>query len=305
MILDLEKAALEGSLSRVLDDFMQYNSSLSISETAELPKFRGSAIPHCPIHVAIDYTRPEPRTEQRSFMLDYMAEHGKLVHAMMQKWMGIAGVMFGRWKCLKCDAEFPKKDSGVIGLKGPVRCCSQPCEYVEFDIDVPEIGYTGHCDGLLVLRNKLLPIEMKVRKADVVARVNSTGAYQIDNITQATSYRRCLPRQLGIPATKFHDHVGLMYFDRADIRKKALVAYPYKPEIFETEVKSRQRTNKIVEQRKFNYLHGFCKNSQDRPYCPYHSVCFSSTAAHQLEQLLPGFNTPIQGLQPWQQAKQS
>jgi hypothetical protein len=289
----LEKATLEGCLHGVFEDFMRFNSSFMISEQAELPRFRGSGIPHCPIHVAIDYTRPDIRVEQRSFMLDYMAEHGKLVHALMQKWLGIVGMMYGKWKCAKCGAVTPTPDSGVVGVLGPVYCCNQPCDYVEYDINVPEIGYTGHCDGLLMIRNKLLPIEMKVRKADVIARIRRSGVYNIDNITQATSYRRCLPGQLHIPAEQFHDFVGLLYFDRADIRGRALVAFPYQAGIFDAEVRSRRRTEKIVETKRFNYLRGFCRNSQDRPYCPYHSTCFAPNAAAQLERFLPGFTEPL------------
>lgn len=289
----LEKAGVEGCLHGVFEDFMRFNSSFMISEQAELPRFRGSGIPHCPIHVAADYTRADRRVDQRSFMLDYMAEHGKLVHALMQKWLGIIGVMFGKWQCNTCKSVTPKLGSGLVGVCGPVYCCGQPCEYVEYDIDVPSVGYTGHCDGLLMIRKKLLPIEMKVRKADVISRVQSSGAYSIDNITQATSYRRCLPAQLKIPAAQFHDFVGLLYFDRADIRKRALVAFPYNQEIFDAEVRSRRRTEKIIETRRFNYLRGFCKNSQDRPYCPYHSACFAPNAAVQLERLLPGFNEPL------------
>jgi hypothetical protein len=144
-----------------------------------------------------------------------------------------------------------------------------------------------------MIRNKLLPIEMKVRKADVIARIRRSGVYNIDNITQATSYRRCLPGQLHIPAEQFHDFVGLLYFDRADIRGRALVAFPYQAGIFDAEVRSRRRTEKIVETKRFNYLRGFCRNSQDRPYCPYHSTCFAPNAAAQLERFLPGFTEPL------------
>ena len=91
--VDFDKIKIEGALRAAFDSFASWNSSFAISEEAELPRFRGSAIPHCPIHVAIDHTRSDHRLEERGFMLDYASEHGKLVHALTQKWLGIVGLI--------------------------------------------------------------------------------------------------------------------------------------------------------------------------------------------------------------------
>lgn len=291
--VDFDKIKIEGALRAAFDSFASWNSSFAISEEAELPRFRGSAIPHCPIHVAIDHTRSDHRLEERGFMLDYASEHGKLVHALTQKWLGIVGLMYGRWKCSKCGADLPQEGSDVPGLLGPVYHCNTPCEYVEYDIDAPHIGYTGHCDGILKIVGKYLPIEMKIRKAEVIAKVNTSGPYSVDNITQATSYRWCLPSILGVPESDFHDYVGLLYFDRADVRKRALSVYPYTPKIFEDEIRAFRRTGKIIELKVYNRLRGICTTSQDRKFCPYHDVCFSTSPRRQLEQYLPGINKPI------------
>lgn len=294
-MIDQERAAVEGALRGVFSNFMSWSSDVAILEEAEPPKFRGSKIPHCPIEMAIDLVSEHPRVEARGFMLDYVSEHGRLVHEMLQKWLGIVGLMYGRWKCPVCGAELPEQSSGLVGLQGPVRHCNVPCSYVEYDIDDKSIGYTGHCDGLLVVRKKLLPIEMKVRNADVVAKVQASGPYSVDNICQATSYRRCLPQQLRLPQSEFHDFVGLFYFDRADIRNRALVTYPYTPEVFEAEIQAQKRTRRIVDLGVFNRLRGrgLCRTSHDRPFCPYRNVCFSKNPDALLEKYLPGYLKPI------------
>ena len=281
---------LDSILDTTFQSFMRPGADIAITGPAELPRFRGSAIPHCPIQVAIDLTRPERRIEHRDFRLDWAAEHGRTAHAVLQRWLGVAGVMFGRWRCSRCGIVLPEAGSGKVGLLGPVRHCDTACEYDEYEIDMPQIGYSGHCDGLLVLQGKLLPIEMKVRNSATIVRVRTSGPYSIDNLTQATSYRRCLPLQLRIPEAQFHNRVGLLYFDRADIRKRAVVTCPYQPGLFDAEIAAQRSTQGIIERRAFNELCGFCATADDRPFCPYHNVCFSSGSARALEQLLPGFH---------------
>jgi hypothetical protein len=224
-------------------------------------------------------------------MLEYTAEQGKVVHALMQKWLGIAGIMFGRWKCLKCKTIYPK-DPKVKGVLGPIVCCDSPAEYEEYDMDEKDLeNFTGHCDGVLKVCGKYAPLEMKVRNTKEVESIKKSGIAIYKNVLQATSYRFNLPKVLSptIHASLWHDFVAMVYMDRADIRNKAIVFAPYDASIFTKEVLAVRNTRKCVREKTLHLLNPYCKTSQDNPFCDLHDLCFSKDPIQALSTILPGY----------------
>jgi len=290
-VIDDDRLRLEAALKRTYDAFATWHSDFEIISPGERLKFRGSGIPHCPKHWAAESQRKAPRPDKRGFMLDYMSAHGTLVHEMVQKWFGVVGVMYGKWKCVKCGKILPEREEAVLG---PVHHCSEPCSYVEFEMKSPELSnFSGHCDGVLYLMKKYLPIEMKVRNPDVIEAIRRAKAAKPNNVLQCTSYRRVLPELLiSIPKESWHDYVAVLYFDRKDIRNREFVLSEYAPDLFENEVKSMRRTKKIVELKLWNRLEGICSAKSDSPYCPYNSACFCKDPDAAWEAILPGITNP-------------
>jgi hypothetical protein len=292
--IDLEKIKIANILKSRFEMFANWDSDFAISEPGRAPEFRGSAIPHCPIYWAAESQRKTPKVDERGFMLDFMAERGRLTHEMTQKWLGIVGVMFGKWKCKKCGALTPEAGSSVKGVLGPVYHCDMPCEYVEYDMIRPEYNFGGHCDGVVFVGGKYMPIEMKERDQTVIAQMLKTDEAKFDNLLQCTSYRHELPRLLTptIKLSDWHDHVAVIYISRQDVRKRAIVIHAYDQEIFRSEVRSVQRTRRIIEIGCWNRLHGICKTQNDNRFCEYNSACFSKDPMKSLEKILPGISKP-------------
>lgn len=294
-MIDMERIKLENALKQTYSLFANWNSDFAILEDAQQMKFRGSGIPHCPLVWAAESQRTKPRVEERSFMLDYSAAHGSLVHSMIQKWLGFVGVMFGRWKCLKCNKIFPEGDSK--GILGPIHHCGSPCEYVEYEMKLgtDDASFSGHCDGVLLLSGKYVTLEMKERNTQVLTEVRSSKTAKPNNVLQCTSYRYSLPDQLypTVPKDMWHDYVAVMYIDRSDIRKHEVVMHPYDPSIFLEEVKNVKRTNKIISLKLWNRLNGICENKDDQHFCPYNRACFCHNPMEAWEKILPGISKPI------------
>jgi hypothetical protein len=283
-----EIVKLENAAKAVFNSFMTWRSEEVIREVAEPPKFRGSGVPHCPIKWAYAHTSKQPRMDERSFMLEYTAEQGKVVHALVQKWLGIMGIMFGKWKCTKCNTIHPKGEAK--GLLGPVTCCGIPCEYEEFDMKAPRLqNFSGHCDGVIKIMNKYAPLEMKVRGATEMATIAKAMKPVYKNLLQGTSYRYVLPSMLSptISRQEWHDFVVLAYFDRADIRNKIILFAPYEPKIFEKEVLAVKHTREAIQTGNFHLLDGYCKSPNDDRFCDLHDLCFSKDPISSLDKILP------------------
>lgn len=288
---DREVLRLEGAARAVFDSFMSWNSDEVIREEAEPPKFRGSGVPHCPIMWAYALTTKNRRIDERGFMLEFTAENGKVVHALVQKWLGVVGTMFGKWKCNKCNTIHPK-DPSVKGMLGPVVCCDTPTEYEEYDMNEPRFErFTGHCDGVILVGGKYAPLEMKIRGSAEVASIAKSRTPVYKNLLQGTSYRYNLPRMTAptIPLHMWHDFVVLAYFDRADIRKKVILFAKYDPKLFEREALAVRNTRRIISMKTFHELHGYCKSPDDNRFCELHKECFSKDPVAALDKLLPGY----------------
>jgi hypothetical protein len=291
----MERVKLESVLKQTYGLFATWHSDFAIVEPAQKLKFRGSGIPHCPLVWAADSVLKKQKMEERSFMLDYAAAHGSLVHAMIQKWFGITGVMYGRWKCAKCKKILPEGDE-VKGLLGPVHHCGIPCEYEEYDMKLSKNGvdFSGHCDGVLFLSGKYIPLEMKERNTKVLAEVRKKNEAKPNNKLQCTSYRYVLPDLLypTISREMWHNYVAVMYIDRSDIRKCEIIMEPYDETIFEEEIKNMRKTNVIVEHKIWNRLNGICETKDDNPFCEHVMKCFGRDPIEAWERILPGISKP-------------
>lgn len=148
-------------------------SKASYKEPLKPYKFSGSAFPICPRIVALSDTPPfafvsRPRSEA-------ILGNGTLNHAIIQKWLGNDGILFGKFKNNKgiitpapqyeqipFEKEKklidkgklpPKYDSDKynwIGTKGPLyNSDGTPMDYVEWRVYDKDCGFTGLVDAII------------------------------------------------------------------------------------------------------------------------------------------------------------
>lgn len=111
-------------------------------------KVRASALPLCSrfyaFHIVFHGIGKYTITKTDRFILDITAEAGTHVHAVYQKWLARAGVLFGDYECPSCNIVHYDR-------VGPIKCmgCGKECVYDELSVADSVTGYTGHLDGLI------------------------------------------------------------------------------------------------------------------------------------------------------------
>lgn len=150
-------------------------SKASYKEPLKPYKFSGSAFPICPRIMALSDTPPfafvsKPKSEA-------ILGNGTLNHAIIQKWLGNTGILFGKFKNNKGNItpapQFkfipyaeeqkliekgklpPKYDADKYdwtGTKGPLyNSDGTPMDYVEWRVYDKECGFTGLVDAIIKL----------------------------------------------------------------------------------------------------------------------------------------------------------
>lgn len=273
------------------------HQTLKIPEKVQRPYLRGSDMPLCPLKLALDTVREKPRVQYNTMLKEFYTSTGHAIHELIQKWLGVAKLMYGKWKCPECKTLYPvgstEKDN--LGVLGPVVCkCSELpiyCDYVEFNPhDVPKTGkYNGHCDGLLMIHDKYIVLEIKTTDTAKVAKRRQHGPDPKHEL-QAQSYRYVMPKFLDIPEERWHNFVLLWYFDRADPRNHAILCMPYDYENFEEEIRKFVTTMKAIASKQYSGIKGTCRKEEDNKYCPYSQICFSPSRDALIEEILPGYS---------------
>lgn len=72
---------------------------------------------------------------------------GTAVHAAIQEYLGAAGILYGSWRCRRCDRKW-------FDQLGPGLCCEELPEYIEYSFVHPtseQLGEYGHTDGIVPL----------------------------------------------------------------------------------------------------------------------------------------------------------
>lgn len=101
---------------------------------------RASSLPFCPREYVMHRAGNLAPTKDSTFVGDCYLEMGTALHTVAQRYMGLAGLMYGNWRCPTCQRLFED-------TRGPVRCCEQLAVYEEYAL-VHESGITAHPDGV-------------------------------------------------------------------------------------------------------------------------------------------------------------
>lgn len=140
-------------------------AGLHVTEERD-PGFHASQMFYlCPKRVILDLLFPEHVSgietnieAQRIFGI------GHAVHEWVQnKWLGPAGIIFGKWQCYACDS----KTKGFMPERCPV--CDAPRRklfYVERKLRDRSLNLVGHADGVTKLMKKKAILEVKTINPD-------------------------------------------------------------------------------------------------------------------------------------------
>jgi hypothetical protein len=230
--------------------------------------FRGSSLPYCATRDALSQclkktnslpTRDTPLTNQ--FLMDI----GTAYHALIQKALGMKGLLFGNWVCDQC-----KK---VTEMKlGPQVHCRKPMSYKELRVLDPEIGFSGSADGVLVLNGKNILIDFKTTDS---RKLSKLGEVNFKHRLQVLAYKYYLSRE---PYNLKIEDSAIVYVSRENLEDLKVLLLP-KDDLEEQEflrfVSHKKQVPSALKEGTLLSLPMYCRNFNDDPYCPYTGYCFS------------------------------
>lgn len=273
--------------------------NMQVIEYADPPRFRGSDLPVCGLKYALDTERDKPRRKPLTFQADFYLGTGHVIHELLQKWFGIAGLMYGRWQCPICKKIYPKKDDPRAGLLGPVSCkhvfeshgqeVSVPCSYIEFNpMGLKRTGkFKGNCDGVIFVAGKYAVIEIKTTSSKSIGFRRKNGP-DPHHQHQVQAYRTVLPPFLGMEA-EFHDFVFIMYYDRGVMSNNAVFCLDHDPDMFRNDVRDWIRAKKATAEKQWSRIKPLCTKPNQEMFCPYNAICGACDRDERIDAILPGW----------------
>lgn len=167
-----------------------YNNVFNTNERVyDRPEIRASNMPFCPKKFIFSYSEFLSKNYTTwEYTGDFYCDIGTSVHEAVQKWITMpqenSGIIFGNWKCKKCNKKLKLR-------VGPQICCGTPMEYEELSLDFVDCPMTGHCDGVLLdtkIRdvnklNKKIKNGSKKSIPAWILELKTTSLYKAKNIT--------------------------------------------------------------------------------------------------------------------------
>lgn len=298
---DLCRPPVQEGLSDAFSEAAISFLKLSVKEKFEPGRVRSSALPICGRNYSFGLVLPPDEKQIRSsdFLLNLQGEVGTVTHRVVQKWLGMSGILHGDWKCEKCK-KVRRNHTGTPHCKR----CGEPMVYEELELRHPHIGITGHPDGILKIGKKFIGFELKTKNQRVVDEL--TEPIDTHVLYQTACYALMLKLTRGIELT----HYAIFYISRDSPwsyqigyspkrGKKADVIFrrgtgdhfllkifkfkidtkPIRKELryIDDVIKAQKKAGKKLLKRK---QWGICEGPEDprARYCPYKYVCWSKLA---------------------------
>lgn len=193
------------------------------TDSSHPPRFRLSDSPFCQYRFLFqwyDFVKSK-EADFWDYSSDFFTDIGTAIHSILQKWIPInnPGMYLGSWKCPSCRTI-------IENATGPKFCkkCKRWMTYEEFSF-VEKPGFTGHCDGILLLNNNLIKdfgvtihntevIDKYIRKCKnpvdaVVLEYKSAGSYKAKKITNPTPKNKAQAMMYAPCAQRKMDSLGL------------------------------------------------------------------------------------------------
>lgn len=275
----------------------------SYKEPLKEYRFTGSAFPICPRVVALSGTKPFARSSTPK--QEAILGNGTLNHSIIQKWLGNAGILFGKFrnnkgvitpfpqfKQVSREEEYKIIDSGKlppkydakkynwIGTKGPLyNSDGSPMDYVEWRVYDEECGFTGLVDAV---------IRMPDWDNYAIADFKFVGDYTFDKYKnegidedapyryQLNSYRYCLEgKMLNIKEKpiELSDKMYLIVFKENFLRTLnendlQIIPLKFNPDMYLEQKELYLKTQKKLKNKDIDF---FCKSKS--AICETESDC--------------------------------
>jgi hypothetical protein len=180
---------------------------------------------------------------------------GSAVHAVFQKYLGLAGILYGSWTCGKCKKVFADRC-------GPVTCCGEPCTYQEIKLNVQ--GLHMRADGLIQLKKGLTLVEVKT---STLAKIRDMKKPWQQHVEQVNVYG-CAAVKRGYPVKE----VWLWYIpiDSPHAGHKVF-SFGLDPDKFISHLDAIRRIREELD--KARSPKALCHPRSLDPFCNYNAVC--------------------------------
>ena len=289
---------LTGFVDQMHSQMLAFNppNKYRVQEPVDRPRLRGSDLPVCPMKLALDTVRENQRTQFTTFMSDFYTRVGSEYHAVIQKWFGVSGIMYGKYRCPVCSTLYPKgsEQNDKEAMLGPVfcKCKKLPvcCEYVELEPfgTGDASSFQGHTDGVALIDGKYVVLEFKTTSTAKVTKRRKEGPDH-KHVLQSTAYRRVMPKFLDMDESKWWDYMLIIYYDRANPKNNVVLCVPYDYDNFQDEVDTFVKTLRLVKSKRYWKIKGKCESRSDEQYCPYNAMCFSPQSDKLIDNIMPGY----------------
>jgi len=265
--------------------------------------FRCSGLPFCHRKFFLDH-HFGPLEQNLNYAKEIMTSKGTLIHELVQKWMGRAGILLGWWRCPLHKIRDARGNPFCDHLVGPnffTRLKTKVCPvhglelvYEEFAFEVE--GLSGHCDGIFSFSQEppfhLLEIKSissnlasgngwdKLEEPHANHIVQSNTYASILTLHGATDFKNPGKKQK-IPIEKV-----LMAYFWTDKPWSEPKTWSYVPDFenLETHLKSIRIIKKSI--RKNKLPNRLCMSTNDNYWCSHKDICFSKNIETLLKEKL-------------------
>jgi len=265
---------------------MEFNSksrrALRVWETLERSgywsdrrlEFRGSGLPFCPRAFFLDRIL-EPPT-RFGYLNEVVLQRGHAIHAVVQRWLGRSGLLFGNWECPRCaqtlGRPFILRDS--YGPPGRCPIHREELQYQEYEIEFE--GMKCHPDGLVPNECREHAFTLLEVKTQAHSGSKAWPGWRDlkepmhHHVEQANAYACIVPRVLGFKITK----VWVWYISADRPR--------WKPKVFEFDPNPKRMERHVRAMRFINRMDlkgdpppGVCSKDGLDPFCAFQPICLS------------------------------
>lgn len=255
-------------VSAALDKALGDENSIPEDYKGEI---RASSLPFCQREYVMHRAGNLAPLKEATFVGDSYLEMGHALHTVAQRYMGIAGLMYGNWRCQKCQKFFPD-------MKGPIRCCDDYAVYEEYDLRHPS-GISAHPDGVCLELPDGTPFraiwEFKGCHPKKMSAMK--GPIWKHSTFQANFYLNLANEQLGLDL----EYIVIVYVDRGlPTNRRYWLVRPNKA-VYNNTIKAVQEAKEKLRLRVLPER--ICANQMDgvKLRCAYSSVCFNDDAVIQ------------------------
>lgn len=262
---------------------------------------RSSALPICGRNYSFGMVLPpqDQPSEPYDFLLDVYSRTGTITHMIVQRWLGMSGVLYGDWFCPSCG----KKRKGKLGTQRCKRCKAEMM-YEELTLEHPHLKLSGHPDGILFIDGKYVGFELKTKSQRVVdsmmAPIDTHVSYQTAcyavmlAITKGIKLREYvifyLSRdppwhyKVGYSPKEGEDIQDVYHRGKGDSYLLKIFRFKISTDIIAEEIDYIKRViaaqkkagNRLLKREKW----GVCKKPSDpnARFCPHRHLCWSKMA---------------------------